>query len=65
MTFDASSRYDNDYLERDMTTAEILRERRGVCRQFVKVFGEMCEHGNVRVKSLKGFAKGPGYRAGE
>ena len=48
-----------------MTIQEILSERKGVCKQFVKLFGEMCSLGNVRVKSLKGFAKGPEYQPGK
>ena len=56
--------YDPTYLDRDMTIQEILVERKGVCKQYVKLFGEMCSLGNVRVKSLKGFAKGPQYDPG-
>eukprot|EP00095_Tigriopus_kingsejongensis_P008836 maker-scaffold15_size728074-snap-gene-0.12 protein:Tk08836 transcript:maker-scaffold15_size728074-snap-gene-0.12-mRNA-1 annotation:"kyphoscoliosis " len=56
--------YDEDYLHKDMTTIEILRDKRGVCRQFVKLFGEMCELADIRVKCLKGFAKGPDYHPG-
>ena len=44
---------------------DILRERGGVCRQYVKIFSEMCELGRIRVKNLKGFCKGPGYTPGK
>lgn len=48
-----------------MTTNEILAERRGVCRQYVKIFGDMCQVAGIRVKSLKGFAKGYDYEPGK
>ena len=47
-----------------MSTLDILRERRGVCRQFVKIFEAMCAEGGVRCKNVKGFAKGNRYVPG-
>lgn len=56
--------YDSECLERDMSTQDILRERRGVCRQFVKIFEAMCAEAGVRCKNIKGFAKGDRYVPG-
>ena len=47
-----------------MLTQDILRERRGVCKQFVKIFEAMCAEGGVRCKNIKGFAKGDRYVPG-
>ena len=58
-------RYDSECLDRDMSTQDILRERRGVCRQFVKIFEAMCAEAGVRCKNIKGFAKGDKYIPGE
>ena len=58
-------RYDSECLERDMSTQDILKERRGVCRQFVKIFEAMCAEAGVRCKNIKGFAKGDRYVPGE
>jgi hypothetical protein len=41
-----------------MTTRDILREKVGVCRQYVKIFSEMCDLSNIRVKCIRGFARG-------
>ena len=48
-----------------MSTHDILRERRGVCRQFVKIFEAMCAEAGVRCKNIKGFAKGDRYVPGK
>jgi transglutaminase/protease-like cytokinesis protein 3 len=54
-------------MEREMSTRDILKEKVGVCRQFVKIFSEMCQLANIRVKCIRGFAKGhtfvPGKRS--
>ena len=41
-----------------MTTTDILREKVGVCRQFVKIFSEMCAHAGLRAKNIRGYVKG-------
>ncbi len=48
-----------------MATTDILRERRGVAQQFVKIFSEMCQAGGIRVQILKGFAKDRDYMPGK
>ncbi len=48
-----------------MTTREILREKVGVCREYVKIFSEMSELAGFKVKNIRGFAKGPGYIPGK
>ena len=58
-------RYDPAFLEHQLTTLDILRYRAGVCREFVKIFVEMCQIVNIPVKSIEGFAKGPDYKPGE
>ncbi len=58
-------RYDAECQDRRMSTTDILREKRGVGRQFVKIFTEMCLLGGVRAKGLKGFAKDKDYMPGE
>ena len=100
-------RYDWSCMDRDMSTRDILKEKVGVCRQYVKVticmetapskldrftivdyylclkkmvylfgsvtiklrhcsqiFSEMCQLANIRVKCLRGFAKGHTYTPG-
>ena len=53
-----TSRYDVTCAKRDMTTKDILREKAGVCRQFVKIFSEMCNIAGIRVKNIKGYVRG-------
>ena len=47
-----------------MTTRDVLKEKVGVCRQYVQIFSEMCQLANIKVKSLRGFAKGHTYIPG-
>lgn len=47
-----------------LTSEDILKRRAGVCRDFVKLFTEMCEMEGIRVKRLHGFARGYDFRAG-
>ncbi len=58
INFDFCFRYDFCCMEREMTTRDILREKVGVCRQYVKIFSEMCDLSNIRVKCIRGFARG-------
>ena len=57
-------RYDWSCMEREMTTRDVLKEKVGVCRQYVQIFSEMCQLANIKVKSLRGFAKGHTYIPG-
>ena len=57
-------RYDPAFLEHQLTTLDILRYRAGVCREFVKIFAEMCQIAEIPVKSIEGFAKGQDYKPG-
>ena len=52
-------------MNREMSTVAVLREKRGVCREYVKLFSEMCDISGFRVKCLRGFAKGPNYIPGK
>ena len=47
-----------------MSTQEVLEKRTGACRDYVRMFTEMCQIIGIRVKKLHGFAKGFDYRAG-
>ena len=47
-----------------MSTRDVLREKMGVCREYVKLFSEMCDIAGYRVKCIRGFAKGPNYIPG-
>ena len=47
-----------------MSTRDVLREKMGVCREYVKIFSEMCDIAGYRVKCIRGFAKGPNYIPG-
>ena len=57
-------RYDSAFQEHQLSTVDILRYRAGVCREFVKIFEEMCKVAGIQVKSIQGFAKGPAYKPG-
>ena len=56
--------YDQECFERDMTTKDILREKIGVCREYVKIFSEFCELAGFRVKGIRGYTKGPNFVPG-
>lgn len=56
--------YDYECMGREMTSKDIMREKMGVCRQYVQIFCEMCEIAGIRVKNLRGFAKGHTYVPG-
>ena len=48
-----------------MSTRDVLREKMGVCREYVKIFSEMCDIAGYRVKCIRGFAKGTNYIPGK
>ncbi|XP_023237011.1 kyphoscoliosis peptidase-like [Centruroides sculpturatus] len=56
--------YDWKYMETKMTAEEVFEKREGVCKDYSKLFNEMCKLANIRVKRLQGFAKGYDYRPG-
>ena len=47
-----------------MSTREILRDKIGVCREYVKIFSEMCNIAGFRVKCIRGYTKGPDFVPG-
>ena len=47
-----------------MTTKDILREKIGVCREYVKIFSEFCQLAGFRVKGIRGYTKGPNFVPG-
>ena len=47
-----------------MSTREILRDKTGVCREYVKIFSEMCNIAGFRVKCIRGYTKGPDFVPG-
>ena len=57
--------FDAKCADRQMTTVDILREKRGVAKHYVKIFNEMCQHGGIKVKDIEGFAKGHGFMPGK
>ena len=58
-------RYDPAFYEHPLTTLDILRYKAGVCREFVKIFEEMCKTAGIKVKSLLGFAKSSARKPGK
>ena len=56
--------YDQECFEREMTTKDILREKIGVCREYVKIFSEFCQLAGFRVKGIRGYTKGPNFVPG-
>ena len=48
-----------------MSTKEILREKVGVCRQYVKIFSEMCMIADLSVKNIRGYSKAYTYLPGK
>ena len=57
-------RYTEDCLDKEMSTREILRDKIGVCREYVKIFSEMCDIAGFRVKCIRGYTKGPDFIPG-
>ena len=57
-------RYNEDCLDKEMSTREILRDKIGVCREYVKIFSEMCNIAGFRVKCIRGYTKGPDFVPG-
>jgi transglutaminase/protease-like cytokinesis protein 3 len=51
-------------VDENMTTQEVLDKKTGACRDYVRMFTEMCQCAGIRAKKLHGFAKGFDYRAG-
>ena len=52
-------------MDREMSTRDVLKEKCGVCREYVKIFSEMCDIAGFRVKCIRGYAKGPNYIPGK
>ena len=48
-----------------MSTKDILREKVGVCRQYVKIFSEMCMIAELSVKNIRGYSKAYTYLPGK
>ncbi|XP_023234159.1 kyphoscoliosis peptidase-like isoform X1 [Centruroides sculpturatus] len=57
--------YDWRYMEVRLSAEEVLQRGEGVCKDYCKLFSEMCRIAGIRVKTLNGFAKGYDYRPGE
>ena len=58
-------RYTEACLDKEMSTREILRDKIGVCREYVKIFSEMCDIAGFRVKCIRGYTKGPDFVPGK
>ena len=63
--FTIDFRYNPHCSHREMTTKDILREKVGVCRQYVKIFSEMCMIADLSVKNIRGFSKAYTYLPGK
>ena len=57
--------YEPAYRDTPLNTVDILRLKAGVCREFVKIFEEMCQIANVEVQRIVGFTKTHNYMPGE
>ncbi|KAF8786607.1 Kyphoscoliosis peptidase like protein [Argiope bruennichi] len=56
--------YDWKYMDVKLGADQVLVQGEGVCKDYCKLFGEMCKLANIRVKRIHGFAKGFDYRPG-
>ncbi|XP_042897808.1 kyphoscoliosis peptidase [Parasteatoda tepidariorum] len=56
--------YDWKYMDVKLSADQVLQQGEGVCKDYCKLFGEMCKLANIRVKRVHGFAKGFDYRPG-
>ncbi|XP_035207249.1 kyphoscoliosis peptidase-like isoform X2 [Stegodyphus dumicola] len=56
--------YDWRYMDIKLSAEEVFQRREGVCKDYCKLFSEMCRLAGIRVKTLNGFAKGYDYRPG-
>ncbi|KAG8201330.1 hypothetical protein JTE90_016807 [Oedothorax gibbosus] len=56
--------YDWRYMDIKLSAEEVFQRREGVCKDYCKLFSEMCRIAGIRVKTLNGFAKGYDYRPG-
>ncbi|GFS36411.1 hillarin [Nephila pilipes] len=56
--------YDWRYMDIKLTAEEVFQRKEGVCKDYCKLFSEMCRLSGIRVKTLNGFAKGYDYRPG-
>ncbi|XP_054722581.1 kyphoscoliosis peptidase-like [Uloborus diversus] len=56
--------YDWKYMDVKLGADQVLQNGEGVCKDYCKLFGEMCKLANIRVKRVHGFAKGFDYRPG-
>lgn len=56
--------YDWRYMDIKLSSEEVFQRREGVCKDYCKLFSEMCRIAGIRVKTLNGFAKGYDYRPG-
>ena len=56
---------DRHCAHREMSTKDILREKVGVCRQYVKIFSEMCVIAGLSVKNIRGYSKAYTYLPGK
>ncbi|XP_022248244.1 kyphoscoliosis peptidase-like, partial [Limulus polyphemus] len=56
--------YNWKYIDVRLTAEEVLNRGEGVCKDYCRLFSEMCRFASIRVKTLQGFAKGHDYRPG-
>ena len=57
--------FDPAYRDTPLDTIDILRLKAGVCREFVKLFEEMCQIAEVEVQRIVGFNKTHHYTPGK
>ena len=57
--------YEPSYADTPMDTIDILRDKIGARKDFVKIFTEMCQAADIKCKIITGFVKDDSYRPGK
>ncbi|CAM1302010.1 KY (predicted) [Pycnogonum litorale] len=57
-------RFDWKFMDEHLSTAEVVKQRTGTCKDYVNLFNHMCKISGVRVKNIKGYARGNDFRPG-
>lgn len=61
ISYDVDAYNSGSYRNKRTTPETILRDRKGVCDGYAKLFGEMAKTAGLEVKQISGWAKGAGF----
>ena len=56
--------YEPSYTDTALDTIDILRDKTGARKDFVKIFTEMCQAADIKSKIITGFVKDDSYKPG-